>query len=71
MLIVADEDTFKRRFAIFTAGQFEGWTEWSNMVVIGGSVVGALLPVPPEHQHNEAKYFHEVSLSLSLSLSSI
>ena len=57
---VADEGVFKRNFGVFTERQFDGWEEWQNMVVVGGSVVGSLLPLPNEYSNNEADYFHNV-----------
>lgn len=59
--VVVDEATFKNHFNVFTNGQLEGWKEWENMVVVGGSVVASLLPIPSLYQNvDPAKYFHDV-----------
>lgn len=55
---MVDEGTFKRNFSIFTENQFAEWNDWDNMVVIGGSIVASLLPIPGDI--DPAKYFHEV-----------
>eukprot|EP00026_Physarum_polycephalum_P000952 Phypoly_transcript_00953.p1 GENE.Phypoly_transcript_00953~~Phypoly_transcript_00953.p1 ORF type:complete len:654 (+),score=95.87 Phypoly_transcript_00953:94-2055(+) len=62
---VADEETFRTNFSIFTERQLEGWTEWDNMVVIGGSVVASLLPVPEEYKDKKNLYFHEIAYPVS------
>lgn len=38
-------EEFVTQFATFTNGYFEGF-DFSNVIVIGGSVIGSLLPVP-------------------------
>lgn len=58
---MSNEETFKRNFATFTENQFDGWNEWDNMVVIGGSVVGSLMPIPSEYAGKERDFFHEVT----------
>jgi hypothetical protein len=62
-----NEETFKKNFSIFTENQFEGWDEWDNMVILGGSVVASLLPVPPQYAQIDGvrKYFHEISFPKS------
>lgn len=61
---IPEAEEFERRFRIFTQGQFDGWKDWDNMVVIGGAVIAALLPVPKEYVESSStmeKYYHEVA----------
>ena len=50
---IANQTQFLRQFKAFTSGIFEGF-DFSNVVVIGGSLVGSLIPTENE---NETKNF--------------
>ena len=41
---IVDRDTFRTQWSIFTNNVFDGWHNWTNMVVIGGAVTASLLP---------------------------
>ena len=59
---------FERRWDAFTEGQFDGWTDWDNMAVLGGAVFACLLDVPEEHAASSStlrNYYHNVSFSRS------
>jgi hypothetical protein len=43
--MVGDLDEFKRNWNIFTEGSLSQLTEWSNVIVAGGSVVASLAPL--------------------------
>jgi len=65
---VVDFPTFLHRFHIMTSHMFAEWTHWDHMLVLGGAVVGALLPVPDEYAHSDEqlhRYYHEVEYGAS------
>ena len=56
---------FMERFQIFTAKQFSGWRDWSNMVVVGGAVCNCLLPIPPSFAKKTEEFYHKVAYKTS------
>lgn len=58
-----DKERFEKNFKEFTRGQFENFEGWENMLIIGGSVVASLLPIPEKYKNNEFHYFNEVIIS--------
>lgn len=56
---VVDKETFLHRFSVFTSRQFEGWTDWDNMLVIGGAIVACLSPLAQEPADLHNYYFSE------------
>ena len=56
---------FLRRFEIFTAKQFDGWKDWSNMVVVGGAVCNCLLSIPPSFANKTDEFYHKVAYKTS------
>jgi hypothetical protein len=57
---VVTKKQFQERFSIFTNHVLDKWTDWKNMVVIGGAMVASLLPIPKEHMSDIAHYYHHV-----------
>lgn len=62
---VNTKQQFLERFAIFTENQFEGWSDWENMIVVGGAVVASLLPIPPSYQDRVRDYYHRHAFAAS------
>ena len=62
---IPTKEQFLERFKIFTNSQLEGWSDWENMVVVGGSVINCLLDIPSEYQDNIADYYHNVAYKTS------
>ena len=62
---IPSKEQFLERFRIFTNSQLEGWDDWENMIVVGGSVVNCLLDIPSEYQDNIADYYHNVAYKTS------
>lgn len=63
-------EDFKARWAIFSEGALSSLTDWSNVVVAGGSVLACLAPLPPEvlaHGSKRAirKYYHSEAFPAS------
>ncbi|KAI0628020.1 ankyrin [Trametes polyzona] len=59
--MVASLEEFKKNWAIFSEGSLSQLTDWSNVVVAGGSVQACLQPVPEYAKASKRamrKYFH-------------
>jgi hypothetical protein len=50
---IVNREQFLHQFKAFTRGIFEGF-DFSNVVVIGGSVIGSLLPIPANPLQEDA-----------------
>ena len=58
---VSDLAEFKRNFAVFTEGSLSLLTDWTNVMVAGGSVAACLAPVPEWAKASKSalrRYFH-------------
>src|SRR3990167_327472 len=62
---IPEHAEFRRRFEIFTQGQLEGWTDWSNMIVVGGAVVNCLLPIPKKFEDNVEYFYQNIAYKTS------
>ena len=49
---VVGKERFLEQFKAFTSGIFEGFTQWENLLIVGGAVVGSLMPVPEEFEND-------------------
>ena len=56
---IVTREQFQQQFNTFTTGIFEGF-DFSNIVVIGGSVVGSLLPIPTHLPRETNEDEHEL-----------
>ena len=62
---VPSKAEFLKRFDIFTGYQFYSWTDWSNMVVVGGAVCNCLMPIPQSYEDNIEEFYHNVAYKTS------
>ncbi|KAI0325229.1 ankyrin [Cubamyces sp. BRFM 1775] len=59
--MVSKLDDFKKNWAIFSEGSLSQLTDWSNVVVAGGSISACLAPLPDSAKTSKRtmrKYFH-------------
>ncbi|KAI0824362.1 ankyrin [Trametes gibbosa] len=59
--MVSGLDEFKKNWAIFSEGALSQLTDWSNVVVAGGSIQACLTPIPDTAKASKRamrKYFH-------------
>eukprot|EP00697_Spironema_sp_BW2_P015776 gnl/Spiro4/6750_TR3486_c0_g1_i1.p1 gnl/Spiro4/6750_TR3486_c0_g1~~gnl/Spiro4/6750_TR3486_c0_g1_i1.p1 ORF type:complete len:1979 (+),score=693.93 gnl/Spiro4/6750_TR3486_c0_g1_i1:115-5937(+) len=60
---VVSADEFRNNLDIFTESQFKK-LNWDHIFMAGGSVLAALMPIPPPYNESDQtrrKYYHEVS----------
>jgi hypothetical protein len=57
---IVNQTQFEHQFRTFTKGLFDGF-DFSNVVIIGGSVVGSLLPIPPSSSPSAEEYYTNFS----------
>ncbi|CDO72005.1 hypothetical protein BN946_scf184943.g40 [Trametes cinnabarina] len=66
--MVSTLDDFKKNWAIFSEGALSQLTDWSNMVVAGGSVQACLSPLPESAKTSKRamrKYYHNIAFPTS------
>jgi hypothetical protein len=66
--MVQDMTAFKRNWAIFSEGSLSQLTDWSNIIVAGGSVQACLAPLPDglsTTKRGIREYFHKTAFPTS------
>ena len=66
--MVGDLDEFKRNWNILSEGSLSQLTDWSNVIVAGGSVLACLAPLSDENQASKRairKHYHSAAYPTS------
>ncbi|KAI9060760.1 ankyrin [Trametes sanguinea] len=66
--MVSSLEEFKKNWAIFSEGSLSQLTDWSNVVVAGGSIQACLTPLPESAKTSKRamrKYFHNTAFPTS------
>ncbi|KAJ3508455.1 hypothetical protein NLJ89_g5742 [Agrocybe chaxingu] len=58
---VASIEEFKENWNLFTHGVLQSLTNWDNMIVTGGSVLAALVPIKAATDREKLKIYHSVN----------